>query len=124
MPSKANFGLLMLGVLVLSSFFEGNKAKLYDQGKSGQKTWCVAKPSSDDETLRRNFNFSCSQSHVNCGVLAKGGACFYPDNLINHASVAMNIYYSASGRNAWNCYFGGSALITTIDPSYAGCYYA
>ncbi|XP_031500986.1 glucan endo-1,3-beta-D-glucosidase-like [Nymphaea colorata] len=124
MAGRFSFGLLMVGVFLLSSFSEGNKAKLlYDQGNV-QKTWCVAKPSTDDETLRRNFNFSCSQSHVNCGVLSKGSACFYPDNLINHASVAMNLYYSSTGRNAWNCYFGGSALITTTDPSYAGCYYA
>ncbi|KAF3779632.1 Major pollen allergen Ole e 10 [Nymphaea thermarum] len=99
---------------------------------NGQKTWCVAKPSTDDKTLRRNFNFSCSQSHVNCGVLAKGSACFYPDSLINHASVAMNLYYSSTGRNEWNCYFGGSALITTTDPirkvalkrCHQGCDYA
>ncbi|XP_035837791.1 glucan endo-1,3-beta-glucosidase 12-like isoform X2 [Helianthus annuus] len=57
-------------------------------------------------------------------ILEKGGACFLPDNLINHASIAMNIYYQCKGRNPWNCHFGNSGLITLTDPSYGGCPYA
>ncbi|XP_071696940.1 glucan endo-1,3-beta-glucosidase-like [Rutidosis leptorrhynchoides] len=86
-----------------------------------QKTWCVAKPSSSQSTLLENINFACSQ--VNCGVLQKGGVCYTPDNVINHASIAMNLYYQANGRNVWNCHFKNSGLLTVSDPSYGGCQY-
>ncbi|KAK6917473.1 X8 domain, partial [Dillenia turbinata] len=47
-----------------------------------------------------------------------GQACFYPNTLINRASVAMNLYYQANGRNYWNCYFQNSGLIVISDPIY------
>ncbi|XP_011045574.1 PREDICTED: glucan endo-1,3-beta-glucosidase isoform X2 [Populus euphratica] len=56
-----------------------------------QKTWCVAKPSSDQATLLANINYACA--HVDCQILQKGCPCFSPDSLINHASIAMNLYY-------------------------------
>uniref|UniRef100_A0A5B7BBK7 Putative glucan endo-1,3-beta-glucosidase n=1 Tax=Davidia involucrata TaxID=16924 RepID=A0A5B7BBK7_DAVIN len=74
-----------------------------------QKTWCVAKPSSDQATLTANINYACSQ--VDCRVLQRGCPCFSPDNLVNHASIAMNLYYQSRGRNRWNCDFRNSALI-------------
>jgi hypothetical protein len=83
-----------------------------------QKTWCVAKPSSDQATLLANINFACSQ--VDCRILQRGCPCYSPDNLINHASVAMNLYYQSKGRNHWNCDFRGSALIAVTDPSKTG----
>ncbi|KAF5948691.1 hypothetical protein HYC85_014648 [Camellia sinensis] len=86
-----------------------------------QKTWCVAKPSSSDSTLLENINYACSQ--VDCRILRKGCPCFSPDNLINHASIVMNLYYQCNGRNKWNCDFKNSALITMTDPSYGNCVY-
>ena len=80
-----------------------------------QKTWCVAKPSTEEATLLGNINYACSQ--VDCSVLQKGCPCFYPDTLISHASIAMNLYYQAKGRNYWNCNFKNSALIVTTNPS-------
>ncbi|XP_059302151.1 glucan endo-1,3-beta-D-glucosidase-like [Lycium ferocissimum] len=86
-----------------------------------QKTWCVAKPSSDEKTLKENINYACSQ--VDCRILQKGCTCSLPDNLMNHASIAMNLYYQAKGRNHWNCHFGNSALVVCTDPSYGSCIY-
>ncbi|RZS02883.1 hypothetical protein BHM03_00032989, partial [Ensete ventricosum] len=80
-----------------------------------QKTWCVAKPSSDEATLLGNINYACSQ--VDCSVLQRGRACFYPDNLMSHASIAMNLYYQSRGRNPWNCFFKNSGLLVATDPS-------
>ncbi|KAE8683728.1 pentatricopeptide repeat-containing protein [Hibiscus syriacus] len=88
---------------------------------NGQKSWCVAKPSSDQATLLANINFACSQ--VDCRVMRKGCPCFSPDNLMNHASIAMNLYYQSKGRNKWNCDFRGSGLIVITNPSYADCIY-
>ncbi|KAI3708232.1 hypothetical protein L2E82_37397 [Cichorium intybus] len=105
-------------ILLLSSFLSVGTLR----GVHGdQKTWCVAKPSSSDAMLLENINYACSQ--VDCRILEKGGACYSPNNLINHASIAMNIYYQCKGRNTWNCHFGNTGLITVTDPSYGGCQY-
>ncbi|GLU17755.1 hypothetical protein SLE2022_341110 [Rubroshorea leprosula] len=115
MATKA---LLLPLFLLLLSISSGG---IFVMGE-GQKTWCVAKPSSDQATLLANVNYACSQA--DCRILQRGCPCFFPDNLINHASIAMNIYYQAKGRNHWNCDFKGSGLIVMTDPSYANCIYA
>ncbi|XP_004295682.1 PREDICTED: glucan endo-1,3-beta-glucosidase [Fragaria vesca subsp. vesca] len=89
---------------------------------NGEKTWCVAKPSTDQATLLANLNFACS--HVDCRILQGGCPCSSPDNLMNHASIAMNLYYQAKGRNQWNCDFRCSGLIVMTNPSYGDCIYA
>ncbi|CAN0925455.1 Glucan endo-1,3-beta-D-glucosidase [Linum grandiflorum] len=47
--------------------------------------------------LLANINYACSQ--VDCQMLRKGCPCSYPDTLINHASIAMNLYYQSKERN-------------------------
>ncbi|XP_020231126.1 major pollen allergen Ole e 10-like [Cajanus cajan] len=89
---------------------------------NGQRTWCVAKPSSDDATLLANINYACSQ--VDCQILQRSSPCFAPNNLLNHASIAMNLYYQSKGKNHWNCDFKGSALVVVTDPSYGNCTFA
>ncbi|RLN39512.1 hypothetical protein C2845_PM01G30460 [Panicum miliaceum] len=88
---------------------------------NAQKTWCVAKPSASNQVLLLNLNYACSQ--VSCAVIQKGGPCYYPDNLVSRAAVAMNLYYAANGRHPWNCYFNNSALVVRSDPSYGSCTY-
>ncbi|KAG2313584.1 hypothetical protein Bca52824_025141 [Brassica carinata] len=86
------------------------------------KTWCVAKPSSDQAPLLDNINYACS--HVDCRLLSSGHPCYSPSNLINHASIAMSLYYQANGRNYWNCNFNNSGLVVILIPvSYGNCYY-
>ncbi|CAN6836213.1 unnamed protein product, partial [Brassica oleracea] len=46
-----------------------------------------------------------------------GGSCYDPNTPVNHASVAMNLYYQAQGTHQRDCYFEGSSLITVTDPS-------
>jgi len=79
------------------------------------KTWCVAKPSATDAELSANLEFACV--HVDCTTIQPNGPCFNPNTFINHASVAMNLYYSFHGRNLWNCDYQKSGLITKTDPS-------
>ncbi|KAG0522386.1 hypothetical protein BDA96_07G032600 [Sorghum bicolor] len=88
------------------------------------KTWCVAKPSAEDAALRGNLEFACSES--DCGAIQGTGGCARPDDnsLLSRASVAMNAYYQARGRNSWNCFFNGTGLITITDPSLGACKYA
>nr|XP_018680485.1 PREDICTED: major pollen allergen Ole e 10-like [Musa acuminata subsp. malaccensis] len=110
---------LTCALLLLSLTPAGGSVKLVQAQE--QKTWCVAKPSSDKATLIANLDYACSQ--VDCSVLQRKGACFDPDILISHASIAMNLYYRAMGRNRWNCYFDNSALVVTTDPSFGSCVY-
>ncbi|XP_020584715.1 glucan endo-1,3-beta-D-glucosidase-like [Phalaenopsis equestris] len=103
-------------LLMLLLFFTGKAQNSRDK----QQTWCVAKPSNEDATLNGNINYACSQ--VDCRILQMD--CAYPDKLISHASIAMNLYYQAMGRNYWNCYFNNSGLIVITDPSFDHCSYA
>ncbi|XP_066313495.1 glucan endo-1,3-beta-D-glucosidase-like [Miscanthus floridulus] len=113
---SARLLLLSLG-LVLLYFSSGSSVGVAD----AQKTWCVAKPSASNDILSLNLNYACSQ--VSCAVIQKGGPCYYPDNLVSRAAVAMNLYYAANGRRPWNCYFNNSALVVQSDPSYGSCTY-
>ncbi|XP_030525187.1 glucan endo-1,3-beta-glucosidase-like [Rhodamnia argentea] len=109
--------LVSVYLLVFLCFRSGELVEMVN----AQKTWCVAKPSSEQAALMANVDYACSQ--VDCQILQKGCPCSYPDNLINHASVAMNLYYSANGRNWWNCDFRKSGLVVMTDPSYGDCKY-
>nr|TKW11876.1 hypothetical protein SEVIR_5G001300v2 [Setaria viridis] len=106
---------LTLVGLVLLSFTSSSSVE------AQKKTWCVAKPSASNDILSLNLNYACSQ--VSCAVIQKGGPCYYPDNLVSRAAVAMNLYYAANGRHPWNCYFNNSALVVQSDPSYGSCTY-
>ncbi|KAJ4765515.1 Carbohydrate-binding X8 domain superfamily protein [Rhynchospora pubera] len=116
----AKNGMCFSMLLFLLCFISGIGSTV--QLVQGEKTWCIAKPSTDEATLLGNLNYACSQ--VDCSVLQRGKPCFNPDNLISHASLAMNLYYQSRGRNAWNCNFKNSALVVLTDPSYGGCVFA
>lgn len=82
----------------------------------GQKAWCVAKPGASNEQLQRNTDLVCSK--ISCEIIAKGSSCFYSyDSYFNHASVVMNLYYQAHGRQYTDCNFEGSGIIIINDPS-------
>ncbi|XP_015650869.1 major pollen allergen Ole e 10 isoform X1 [Oryza sativa Japonica Group] len=89
------------------------------------KTWCVANPAASEDALRANLEFACSES--DCAAIQGTGGCSFPDDdgsLPTRASVTMNAYYQARGRNSWNCFFNGTGLITITDPSSGNCKYA
>ncbi|OMP02550.1 hypothetical protein CCACVL1_02763 [Corchorus capsularis] len=85
------------------------------------ETWCVAKPGTSDELLQQDIDFACN--HVDCSPTHVGGACFYPTNLINHASYAMNLCYQTTDRKNSSCDFRGTGLLVSVDPSYGNCSY-
>jgi exo-beta-1,3-glucanase (GH17 family) len=87
------------------------------QGGNPGKTWCVAKPGSPDKDVTNALDFACGEGGADCGAIQAGGACFNPNTIISHASFAYNTYYQKMGRNYWNCYFGGTGVITITDPS-------
>ncbi|XXG85618.1 hypothetical protein AAC387_Pa11g0663 [Persea americana] len=87
-----------------------------------EKTWCVPESEANMEVLQANIDFVCGQG-LDCGPIQAGGSCFFPDSVRAHAAFAMNAYYQAAGRNSYNCDFGQTGKITTIDPSYGHCEY-
>uniref|UniRef100_A0A5B7BRB7 Putative glucan endo-1,3-beta-D-glucosidase n=1 Tax=Davidia involucrata TaxID=16924 RepID=A0A5B7BRB7_DAVIN len=118
--TKPALSLAILTLFLLLSFNPGGTMRL----ANGQKYWCVAKPSSSNGELTENIKYACDQvGWKNCAVIAEGGLCYHPNTLINHASVAMNIYYQYFHRNPWNCDFRNSGLTVMTNPSYGGCKY-
>ncbi|KAK7244053.1 hypothetical protein RIF29_38871 [Crotalaria pallida] len=108
-------------VLLMLTISDGNPIVV-----GGQKTWCIAKPSSDEATLQGNIDYSCAQVNVDCGKIKNGGPCYEPNSRMNHAAVAMNLYYQSVGGNqtAGDCDFKGSGLVVVTNPSYGSCIYA
>jgi hypothetical protein len=64
------------------------------------------------------MEFACSES--DCSAIQGTGGCTHSGSVASRASVAMNAYYQARGRNSWNCFFNGTGLITITDPSKKG----
>uniref|UniRef100_A0A453RZX1 X8 domain-containing protein n=1 Tax=Aegilops tauschii subsp. strangulata TaxID=200361 RepID=A0A453RZX1_AEGTS len=92
--------------------------------QAAAKTWCVAKPSTGEAALRANLEFACSES--DCSAIQGTGGCSAHNGgvLLSRASVAMNAYYQARGRNTWNCFFNATGIISITDPSLGTCKYA
>lgn len=88
---------------------------------SGAK-FCVAKAEASDAALQANIDYVCSKG-ADCKPIQAGGACFDPNSVRAHAQFIMNSYYQTNGRNAFNCDFSGTGVITTNDPSYGNCKY-
>ncbi|KAL1191207.1 Glucan endo-1,3-beta-glucosidase [Cardamine amara subsp. amara] len=86
--------------------------------------WCLAKPGADNVTL--NYIISLLCSNVDCTIISEGNACYTPDQLLNHASVVMNLYYQDQGRQYWSCVNVANnvpGVISNTDPSYGNCTY-
>ncbi|KAL0896443.1 hypothetical protein Bca101_080404 [Brassica carinata] len=113
--SKAHISLCFIIFLYLSSesFMRVNS--------QSQGDWCISNSITDNDRLLNNINYACSI--IDCGIIMEGGSCYVPNTPLNHASVAMNLYYQAQGRHTRDCYFEGSGLITITDPSYGSCKY-
>ncbi|KAL6006367.1 hypothetical protein ACLOJK_037318 [Asimina triloba] len=82
---------------------------------SGQ-TWCVANPSASPTALQVALDYACGYGGADCSPIQKGGACFNPDTVGDHASYAFNDYYQKNPAPT-SCNFGGTAMLTNTDPS-------
>nr|CDM83470.1 unnamed protein product [Triticum aestivum] len=70
----------------------------------------------------RALDYACGYSGVDCSAIQTGGSCFNPDTIHDHASYAFNSYYQKNPLPT-SCDFGGTATITTTDPSSGSCQY-
>ncbi|KAM7515302.1 hypothetical protein LguiA_004885 [Lonicera macranthoides] len=119
--AKSFLSLPILSLFIALFFNSGGTLSLAHEQAHEQKAWYLVKPSTSDEALYNIINNACD--HVDCGAVKKGGSCFYPYTLLNHASVVMNIYYQNQGRKYGKCNFTDHALISLTDPSYGDCKY-
>ncbi|CAL9119065.1 unnamed protein product [Musa acuminata var. zebrina] len=91
-------------------------------GGSGRR-WCVARADASAAALQANIDYACGSGGANCRPIQDGGACFYPNTPLSHASYAMNAYYQAAGRHDFDCDFGHTGVLTSTDPSRGNCKY-
>ncbi|CAA7046992.1 unnamed protein product [Microthlaspi erraticum] len=84
---------------------------------------CSYKTGASQAELQRALDWACGVGGVDCSVIERHGDCYEPDTLVSHASFAFNAYYQTNGNNLIACYFGGTASLTKINPSYGKCSY-
>lgn len=88
---------------------------------SGDKMWCVAKPSVPAETLQEAMDYACGVGGAECDEIQPNGNCYNPDTIVAHASFAFNSYWQKTKVNGGSCSFGGTAMLINSDPSFLQC---
>ncbi|XP_078180409.1 uncharacterized protein LOC144574342 [Carex rostrata] len=83
--------------------------------------WCIAKPTAPADLLQEAMDYACGAGGADCMEIRPGGACFYPDTVISHASFAFNSYWQRERNSGGSCDFGGAAVVVSSDPSFEGC---
>lgn len=88
----------------------------------GGGSWCVASPSASSTALQVALDYACGQGGADCSPIQQGGSCFNPDTVRDHASYAFNSYYQKNPVQT-SCDFGGTAVLTSANPSTSTCQY-
>lgn len=116
--SEGNWGL-----------FYGNTTPVYLLHVSGSggflgndttnKTFCVVADgtTADSRTVQTALDWACGPGRADCSEIQPGQNCYEANNLKSHASYAFDSYYEKEGKTAGSCYFQGTAMVTTTDPS-------
>ncbi|CAM0882556.1 unnamed protein product [Alopecurus aequalis] len=85
--------------------------------------WCVCRSDANETALQDTLDYACGQG-ADCTPVATGGSCHSPDSVVAHCSYAVNSYYQRSSQTKGaTCDFGGTATLTTTDPSSGPCKY-
>ncbi|KAK8491787.1 hypothetical protein V6N12_073109 [Hibiscus sabdariffa] len=123
--SRVAFFLLVAVVFRLFSsatVVEARKAGNHD-GSTNSKKWCVAKDGAPDVDLKKNLDWACGLSDLDCRPIQPGGGCSETVTVKSRASFAMNSYYRKHETMPDACDFSGTAEITNNDPSHGNCIY-
>ncbi|PNX78772.1 glucan endo-1,3-beta-glucosidase [Trifolium pratense] len=89
----------------------------------GGGQWCVANKGASNSDLQVALNYACCQGGADCSQIQPGAICYEPNTLLDHASYAFNDYYQKHPIPS-SCVFGGTATLTSNDPSHGNCHYA
>ncbi|KAJ1698307.1 hypothetical protein LUZ63_006819 [Rhynchospora breviuscula] len=90
--------------------------------RASEATWCVCQPNLNDTALQKTIDYACGHG-ADCAPILQNGACYNPNNVKAHCSYAANSYYQRKGEDSTSCDFGGTAEITSTNPSTNGCTY-
>ncbi|CAL9101625.1 unnamed protein product [Musa textilis] len=91
--SLSSCGLIALIVLMNSIInIESNDIGV---DRNVARTWCIANPLANPTALQKDLDRLCAGGAVECPSILPGGACFQPNTLIDHVSVAYNLFYKA-----------------------------
>ncbi|MCI40940.1 glucan endo-13-beta-D-glucosidase-like [Trifolium medium] len=82
----------------------------------GGGQWCVANKGASNSDLLVALNYACGQGGADCSQIQPGAICYEPNTLLDHASYAFNDYYQKHPIPS-SCVFGGTASLTSNDPS-------
>ncbi|KAI7981800.1 hypothetical protein LOK49_Contig12G00007 [Camellia lanceoleosa] len=118
---KANFSFCFITFLlcIVACTCSMDSNTWAEQNKQLILTWCVTNPSTTEANLQRAIVVYCHQVGVDCSVIKRGGSCYLPNTVIDHASVVLNLYYTANNKN--NSFCPDFANITTNNPSHGSC---
>ncbi|KAL3754815.1 hypothetical protein ACJRO7_001984 [Eucalyptus globulus] len=83
-------------------------------------SWCIASQSVSQTALQVALDYACGYGGADCSALQPGGSCYYPNTVHDHASYAFNKYYQKNPVPT-SCSFGGTAVVTSTDPSTSTC---
>lgn len=83
---------------------------------TGGGSWCIASPSASPTALQVALDYACGYGGADCSAIQSGGGCFEPNTMRDHASYAFNDYYQKNPAPT-SCVFGGTAQLTSTDPS-------
>ncbi|XP_077211885.1 glucan endo-1,3-beta-glucosidase 4-like [Tasmannia lanceolata] len=121
--SKKNWGVFFPnGTAVYSLAFNGNVVARGNS--SGVGVFCVASSNATNDGLLNGLNWACGPGNANCSAIQSGQPCYSPDTTRNHASYAYNDYFHRTQATGGTCDFGGTAMITSSNPSYGSCIFA
>ncbi|XP_010275848.1 PREDICTED: PLASMODESMATA CALLOSE-BINDING PROTEIN 2-like [Nelumbo nucifera] len=85
-------------------------------------SWCIASQSASQTALQVALDYACGYGGADCSAIQPGASCYDPNTVRDHASYAFNDYYQKNPIPT-SCNFGGTAVITNIDPSTPTCKY-
>lgn len=89
---------------------------------SGGSSWCIASLSASQAALQLALDYACGMGGADCSSIQAGGNCYNPNSVRDHASYAFNSYYQKNPLPN-SCNFGGTAVITSTNPSSGTCEY-
>ncbi|KAK6917982.1 X8 domain, partial [Dillenia turbinata] len=91
------------------------------------RSWCVASQAASQIALQVALDYACGYGGADCLAIQPSGSCYVPNTVRDHASYAFNDYFQKNPVPA-SCNFGGTAVITSSDPSpgsgSSACQYA
>ncbi|KAL6295238.1 hypothetical protein ACE6H2_003380 [Prunus campanulata] len=118
--SEKNWGLFNAnGVPVYTLHLTGAGTVLAND--TTNQTFCVAKEGADQKMLQAALDWACGPGKVDCSPLLQGQPCYEPDNVLTHATYAVNAYFQRMAKSPGTCDFKGVATVTTTDPSHGTC---